>query len=114
MIPSRIFTVVRRAVFALLAVSASGFADDAAKPGDRTVAQVCSVCHGGGLMGAPEIGDKSAWSRRLKSAGSLDTLVESAKRGKGNMPARGGETALTDADLKAAIQYMLDKSGVGG
>jgi cytochrome c5 len=100
-------------VFPLLAVSASGFADDA-KPGDRTVAQVCSVCHGSGLMGAPEIGDSSAWSGRLKGAGSLDALVESAEHGKGNMPPRGGESNLTDADLKAAVQYMLSKSGVGG
>lgn len=29
----------------------------AIKPGDKTVAQVCSVCHGAGLMGAPKIGD---------------------------------------------------------
>jgi cytochrome c5 len=30
------------------------------------------------------------------------------------MPPRGGESSLTDADIKAAIQYMLSKSGVGG
>jgi cytochrome c5 len=84
----------------------------AIKPGDKTVAQVCSVCHGAGLMGAPKIGDTNAWQGRLKKAGSIDSLAESAEHGKGNMPPRGGQSNLTDDDLKAAIHYMLDKSGV--
>ncbi len=111
---SQISKFASRAVILLFVIPAGGFADDAAKPGDHTVAQVCSVCHDAGLMGAPQIGDSSAWSRRLKTAGSVDGLVESATRGKGNMPARGGESNLSEADLKAAVQYMLSKSGVGG
>ncbi|MGH8457024.1 MAG: c-type cytochrome [Stenotrophobium sp.] len=80
-------------------------------PGDRTVGHVCSVCHGAGLLGAPKIGDASAWQARLKRAGSVDKLVDSAAHGRGNMPPRGGQSKLTDQDLKAAIQYMLSKSG---
>lgn len=86
--------------------------DGAPKPGDRTVSTICSACHGSGLMGAPKIGDGSAWGARLKKAGAIDALVESAEHGKNSMPARGGHPELTDADLRAAIQWMLDQSGV--
>jgi cytochrome c5 len=99
---------------AVFAIGAALAAEAAAspKPGDRTVAQVCAVCHGAGLMGAPKIGDGNAWQGRLQTAGSIDALAASAERGKGNMPPRGGQYGLTEDDLKAAIQYMLDKSGV--
>ncbi len=92
--------------------SAAIFADDASRPGDQTVSEVCSVCHGAGLLGAPQIGNGAAWSARLRAAGSIDGLLASATNGKNNMPPRGGESDLSDADLRAAIQYMLAQSGV--
>lgn len=88
------------------------FAEDAPRPGDQTVSEVCSVCHGAGLLGAPQIGNGAAWSARLRAAGSIDGLLASATNGKNNMPPRGGESDLSDADLRAAIQYMLAQSGV--
>jgi cytochrome c5 len=72
------------------------------------------MCHTPGLMGAPKIGDGVAWGSRLKDAGSIDGLVESAEHGKRSMPPRGGHPELTDDDLKAAIQFMLSKSGLAG
>lgn len=103
---------VRLAALALTLVTFSIRAGDApVRPGEETVTKVCSVCHGTGLMNAPKIGDSGAWPARLKAAGSIDALVESAEHGKGNMPPRGGRPDLSDADLKAAIQFMLSKSG---
>ena len=58
------------------------------------------------------IGDVMAWAKRLQAAGSVDALVASAAEGKGNMPPQGGRSDLGDADLRAALQVMLDKSGV--
>jgi cytochrome c5 len=87
-------------------------ADAAARPGDQTVARVCSNCHEEGLLGAPRIGDRAAWTARLSAAGSVEQLAQSAAHGKGNMPPRGGQSALTDDDLTAAIRYMLNRSGV--
>ena len=87
-------------------------ADQQPRAGDQTVAQVCSACHGSGLMDAPRIGDGNAWGARLKRAGSLDALASSAEHGRGDMPPRGGVPELTHDDLKAAIHYMLNKSGV--
>lgn len=99
-------------LFAAAALPLEALAQDAVgKPGDQTVGNICSVCHEDGLMGAPKIGDSSAWKARLGHAGSIDTLVDTAAHGKGNMPPRGGQPGLTNADLRAAIRYMLSKSG---
>lgn len=68
----------------------------------------CAACHSTGAMNAPKIGAKSAWASR----GNLNALVKSAIKGKGMMPARGGDGSLTDADIKKAVQYMLKKSGL--
>jgi cytochrome c5 len=83
----------------------------AAKPGDQTVENVCSACHEDGLLGAPRIGDASQWKARLSTAGSVDNLAAIAAHGIGNMPPRGGQSSLTDDDLKAAIRVMLSRSG---
>ena len=80
--------------------------------GEKIVGEVCSTCHGPGLMGAPKIGDTNAWQARLKNAGSVNVLLTTAEHGKGNMPPRGGESSLSDGELQSAIQYMLGKSGV--
>src|SRR5690349_19965121 len=82
------------------------------RAGDQTVHDVCSMCHASGLMGAPRIGDSSAWRGRLDRAGSVDRLAASAAKGRGEMPPRGGEPVLSREDLKAAIEYMLDRSGI--
>ena len=62
------------------------------------------VCHTAGIAGAPKLGDKAAWAPRL--AQGMDTLMQSAIKGKGAMPARGGSSA-SDADLRAAVDYMV-------
>lgn len=65
----------------------------------------CMACHGTGAMGAPKTGNKADWKARL-SVG-INGLTKSAIQGKGMMPARGGDASLSDADIKAAIEYML-------
>ncbi len=61
------------------------------------------VCHAAGVAGAPKLGDKAAWAPRL--AQGMDTMVQSAIKGKGAMPPRGGSSA-SDADLRGAVEYM--------
>jgi cytochrome c5 len=95
---------------ALMKVSAP--AAHAPMSGEQIVGSVCSACHGSGMLGAPKIGDKAAWSGRLKAAGGIDGLVGSAAKGKGSMPARGGNPDLSNDELKAAIQQMLKQTGV--
>jgi len=79
---------------------------EAAKPdGKKVYETVCTVCHGTGVAGAPKFGDKAAWAPRIKSG--MDALYHSALKGKAAMPPKGGNAALADADVKAAVDYMV-------
>ena len=70
----------------------------------------CVACHGGGIAGAPKFADAEAWAPRLTQG--LDKLTEHAINGfqgdSGFMPAKGGNTSLSDESVKAAVQYMMD------
>jgi cytochrome c5 len=63
------------------------------------------ACHGQGVAGAPKLGDKAAGAPRIKTG--IDTLYTTSLKGKGAMPPKGGNTTLTDADVKAAVDYMV-------
>jgi cytochrome c5 len=65
----------------------------------------CIACHGAGVAGAPKFGDKAAWAPRIKTG--MDVLYNTALHGKGVMPAKGGNPSLSDADIKAAVDYMV-------
>lgn len=80
----------------------------AGSAGKATYDTVCQVCHAAGVAGAPKVGDKAAWSARAQSG--LDALHASALKGKGAMPPKGGNPSLSDADVKAAVDYMVAAS----
>jgi cytochrome c5 len=84
----------------------SGAAPAAADKADgkKVYESTCTVCHATGAAGAPKAGDKAAWAPRLK--GGMNALYASALKGKGAMPPKGGNAALADADLKAAVDYL--------
>ena len=42
----------------------------------------------------------------------MDALYASVLKGKGAMPPKGGNTSLSDAEVKSAVEYMLEKSGL--
>jgi cytochrome c5 len=71
--------------------------------------ETCSVCHGAGIAGAPKFGDKAAWGPRI--AEGAPTLYQHALAGfqgkSGVMPPKGGNNALTEAQVKAAVDYMI-------
>ena len=73
--------------------------------GEALYKQACAVCHVAGVAGAPKFADKAAWAPRV--ALGLDGLTASVIKGKGAMPPKGG-SAASDADIKMAVQYMLD------
>ncbi|MEW6590356.1 MAG: c-type cytochrome, partial [Pseudomonadota bacterium] len=76
--------------------------------GQQIYRQACAFCHDRGVAGAPKTGDAAAWTARL--AQGTDTLYAVAVRGKGAMPAKGGNPALSEADVKAAVDFMLAQS----
>ena len=100
------------AVLAALPGYGGSFAD-ATRPrsGEQVVQYQCILCHGQGLSGAPKIGDRKAWSARAHEGG-VERLVSSASRGRGAMPPSGGLADLSEPELRAAIVYMLKRSGV--
>ena len=87
----------------------SCFAGTAAAEGGKAVyAKTCAACHSKGLVGAPKLGDKAAWASRV--ANGKDALVASVIKGKGVMQPRAGIPTLSDADIKAAVEYMLSQA----
>lgn len=102
---------VRLLSVALGVSAALGAAHEAAaqKSGKEVVESTCVSCHGTGKGGAPKIGDKKAWSKR--SAAGLSSLTQSALKGIRNMPAHGGDQALSDLELARGITYMVNQSG---
>jgi cytochrome c5 len=57
------------------------------------------------VAGAPKFGDKAAWAPRI--AQGKNALYASALKGKAAMPPKGGNTALSDDAVKAAVDYMI-------
>jgi cytochrome c5 len=94
-------------------VAAVEVADAAAATAEKSGADVvkvgCAMCHAAGLMSAPIIGDKAQWEPRI--AQGYDTLVSNAIKGIRTMPAKGGNPALTDAEVAAAVVEMANQSG---
>lgn len=82
-----------------------------AADGKATYDKACMACHAAGVAGAPKLGDKAAWAPRI--AQGADTLHTHALKGftgkKGMMPAKGGNASLADADVKAAVDYMVSQ-----
>jgi cytochrome c5 len=76
--------------------------------GKQVFDSTCTACHSTGVAGAPKLGDKAAWAPRIKQG--MDTLLQSALKGKGAMPPKGGNASLSDADLRAAIEFMVSQA----
>ena len=68
----------------------------------------CGTCHASGVAGAPKFGDKAAWKEHI--AHGLEHMAEIAIRGEGAMPPRGGNPKLSDAEIRAAVAYMMENS----
>ncbi len=72
--------------------------------GEALYKQACLACHASGVAGAPKFGDKAAWAPRIQTG--LDMLTASVIKGKNAMPPKGGSSA-SDADIRAAVEYMV-------
>jgi cytochrome c5 len=87
------------------APAAGDVAADAVVDGEAVYAGLCKACHEAGVAGAP-IAESEQMTARLDEKG-LDTLVSNALNGLNAMPPRGGNPALTDEQIRAAVEFML-------
>lgn len=80
--------------------------------GKEVYGAVCFACHATGAAGAPKLGDAAAWGPRV--AQGLDKLYDHSINGfmgeAGLMPPKGGRPDFADADVKAAVDYMVANS----
>ena len=85
--------------------AASAPAVAAADPGKKLFESTCTTCHTAGVAGAPKFGDKAAWAPRV--AQGKPTLYDHALHGFKGMPPKGTAMTASDADVKAAVDYMV-------
>jgi cytochrome c5 len=78
------------------------------KTGEQVFQAQCTACHTSGAVGAPKIGDEAAWGPRVKAG--YDTLLNSALKGKGNMPPQGGGDS-SEFEIGRAVVFMANKGG---
>ena len=86
------------AIGALAVVGAASAAD-----GKAVYEKTCKGCH---TVMNPKLGDKAAWAPRIKMG--VAALTASVMKGKSPMPPKGG--ASSEADVKAAVQYIISRS----
>jgi cytochrome c5 len=91
------------------AVAAAPGAKPAAADGKKVYDTTCTACHTAGVANAPKLGDKAAWAARVQQG--MDALLQSALKGKGAMPPKGGAGDLSDAELARAVVFMANQSG---
>jgi cytochrome c5 len=95
---------------AAAAPAAAAPAAAAGKPDGKKIFDAsCAACHATGVAGAPKFADKAAWAPRIAQGVSvLYTHAIGGFQGKGGvMPPKGGNIALPDPDVKAAVDYMV-------
>ncbi len=104
--PTPMPTPAKKAGPAAAAQSVSGGGDLA--KGEAVFKSSCSVCHAAGVAGAPKLNDKANWQPRIAQGKAVlyGHAIKGFTGSKGVMPAKGGNTSLSDDDVKAAVDYM--------
>lgn len=96
------------------AAPAGGASPEVMAQGKEVFGKLCFGCHAATsvIPNTPRLTHKEDWEPRI--AKGRDTLFKHAIEGftdKGMMPARGGDSSLSDDQVKAAVIYMVNESG---
>lgn len=100
------------AAAAMAAKAASQVAYGGTLNGEEIYNKLCTGCHTSGAGGAPML-NAAGIGARLASSGiaTLHTrAIEGFTGNTGVMPARGGNPALTDEQVKATVDWMVAQS----
>jgi len=90
------------------ATAAAGAAAAGPRSGEAVYNGACMACHASGAGGAPKVGDVGAWTERI--AQGSDVLHQHALNGIRGMPAKGLCMNCSEDEVKAAVDYMVEKS----
>lgn len=78
--------------------------------GKEVYDKACFICHATAVTGAPKPGDVENWAPRIEKG--VDTLYTNAITGyegaTGIMPPKGGNLLLSDEDVIAAVDYLVE------
>lgn len=88
--------------------SAAGETAWASIDGKAVFDSACMACHATGAAGAPVLGNAEQWASHIEKG--KDTLYDHAINGFNAMPAKGGRTDLSDDEVKATVDYMVENS----
>ena len=86
-------------------ISTSSLVTTSPKQGKNIYDITCKSCHIVGIAGAPKITEKKDWIQRLPKGENV--LIQNAINGINIMPPKGGNSKLTEDEVKLAVQYML-------
>lgn len=81
----------------------------AAQSGEAVYKAVCFACHGTGALNSPKLGDTAAWGKLI--AEGQARITTDAIKGVRQMPPRGGNPDLSDAEVARAVVYMANQAG---
>ncbi len=85
--------------------------DSQVKSGKQVYYYVCFKCHETGVMGAPKVGDPSAWKSIIKQGKQI--LYQHSINGFGAMPVTAG-SSLSDSHIKGGVDYLFSQVSGGG
>nr|WP_240457798.1 c-type cytochrome [Halomonas socia] len=74
--------------------------------GEAIYGRVCAACHDSGAAGAPMMDDADAWADRIDQG--IETLYDHAINGIGAMPPKGGNPNLSDEEVMASTNYLVE------
>lgn len=92
------------------AIKKYNFKKSVLKVGKKVYTKTCSICHDAGMAGAPQIYNTASWTLRLQKG--MPTLYLHAINGFNQMPPKGSCVTCTNAEVKAAVDYIVDNSQV--
>lgn len=94
---------------AAAAASAGQVAYDGTLDGSVIYAALCGACHTAGAGGAPKL-ERAAWAARIAQGAEVmhNHAIQGFQGAAGIMPAKGGNPSLTDEQVIATVDWMVD------
>jgi cytochrome c5 len=80
-------------------------AGEAVVDGAAVYGGLCKTCHDGGVAGAPVPGSEQMVQREAERG--IEGMVQNAINGLNAMPPRGGDMSLSDEQMQAAVEFMM-------